>query len=134
MPKPIQILVGDKHFEAELDDTACAQSIAEAMPIQGIANIWGDEIYFDIGLDSALDDTARATVSLGDIGFWPSGQAICLFYGPTPISGPDEIRPASAVNIVGRILSPLEPLKQSRDGDPVVIQSRDQGAPGSAHA
>lgn len=116
MPVAIRILVDEATLSAELADTACGRAIAQRLPITGQANTWGEEIYFDVGVQADLDDTARDVVELGDIGYWPTGRALCLFFGATPTSGPDEIRPASAVNVVGRILSDLEPLKEVKDG------------------
>ncbi|MBN1763168.1 MAG: hypothetical protein JW878_08875 [Methanomicrobia archaeon] len=39
--------------------------------------------------------------------YWPAGRTLCIFYGKTPISeSEEEIKPASAINIVGRIVDP----------------------------
>jgi hypothetical protein len=119
----IQIHVQGLELEAELTDTGCARKIHEALPIEGTGNTWGDEIYFDIGVECELDETASEVVELGDIGYWPSGRAICLFYGPAPLSHGDEIRPASPVNIIGRILGDPTILRQVRSGSGVMISS-----------
>jgi len=76
-------------------------------------------------VNERLDETAREAVNLGDIGYWPTGDAICFFFGPTPASAPGEIRPASAVNIVGRIRGDLEALKRVRDGQMVTLRLAD---------
>ena len=74
------------------------------MPITGDAQLWGDEIYFQVPQVVAdLDDTATPVVQVGDLGYWPTGRALCLFFGLTPASVPGEIRPASPVNLVGRL-------------------------------
>jgi hypothetical protein len=97
------IRIGDLTIEAELNKTPTAQRIAEALPISALFNTWGDEIYFSIPVVAELDDNAREVVAVGDLGYWPPGKAFCIFFGPTPMSRPGEIRPASAVNIVGQI-------------------------------
>jgi hypothetical protein len=97
------ICIGDLTIEAELNKTPTAQRIAEALPISALFNTWGDEIYFSIPVVAELDDNAREVVAVGDLGYWPPGKAFCIFFGPTPMSRPGEIRPASAVNIVGHI-------------------------------
>ena len=125
MVRKILVRAGEARVEAELADTSCARSIADALPITGRANTWGEEIYFDIGIDAALDETAKEVVELGDIGFWPTGNAICFFFGRTPMSQGDEIRPASAVNIVGKMIGELEALKSVKDGAEVVIERRE---------
>ena len=124
MATSIEIEIEGRRYEAEIGESACAGAIADALPIEGRANIWGEEIYFEIAVAERLDETAREIVELGDIGYWPAGRAICFFFGPTPMSSGDEIRPASAVNIVGSFLGDLEPLKSVGDGVAVTIRAR----------
>ncbi len=113
-------------INAELHDTPTARAIARALPLEARASTWGDEIYFTIPVQAGLDDTAREVVAKGDLGYWPRGQALCLFFGPTPISGPGEIRPASAVNIVGRLQGDLEGLKEVADGTIIKVTTADR--------
>jgi hypothetical protein len=82
------------------------------LPIQARFNTWGEEIYFAIPVTADLDDSAREVVEIGDLGFWPPGKAFCIFFGPTPMSKPGEIRPASAVNIVGQVKGDATQFKQ----------------------
>ena len=102
--KKIIIKAGDLEAMAELNDSATAGAIWQALPMEGSANTWGEEIYFRIPISQHLEPDAKELVQLGDLGYWPQGEAFCIFFGATPISGPEEIRPASAVNIVGRLL------------------------------
>ena len=102
--KKIVIKAGQITAEAELNESATAKVIWQALPLEGLANIWGEEIYFRIPVSHDLAPDAKEVVQLGDLGYWPQGQAFCIFFGATPISGPGEIRPASAVNVVGRLL------------------------------
>jgi len=99
----ILIETDELKVKAELFDTPTARSLYNAIPLEAEARTWGDEIYFEIPVAEDLDETAREIVEIGDIGYWPTGRAMCLFFGPTPMSRGDEIRPASAVNIIGRI-------------------------------
>ena len=92
-----------------------------ALPIQASGSTWGDEIYFGTSIRADEED-AREVVELGDVGYWPPGQALCLFFGPTPASRGDEIRPASAVNIVGAIEGDSTVLKQVTSGSRVVLE------------
>ena len=94
--------------KADLADTPTGRELFRALPLEAVAQTWGDEIYFRVPVDCELDGTARELVAAGDLGYWPSGQAFCIFFGPTPVSGPDEIRPASAVNVIGRVQGPAE--------------------------
>ena len=104
MPTAIVISAGKFRLEGHLSDTPTGRALAEALPIEGQAQRWGDEIYFPVTqVVQELDDTAAVVVQVGDIGYWPPSRALCFFFGLTPSSVPGEIRPASAVNLVGRI-------------------------------
>lgn len=108
----IRIQAGAVAVLGELHDTETAQAIAAALPLEATTHTWGEEIYFTIPVHQPLDQTAAELVEVGDIGYWPTGPALCLFFGPTPSSGPGEIRPASAVNIVGRLYGDLRCLHE----------------------
>jgi hypothetical protein len=99
----IAIRIGDVSVNAELNDTVTARKIAEILPFTSSFSTWGEEIYFTIPVSSGLDESAKERVDPGDLGYWPTGKAFCIFFGPTPMSGPGEIVPASAVNIVGKV-------------------------------
>ncbi len=119
----IKISAGDVVVSAELDDTDAADRLWGALPVEASANTWGDEIYFSIGIDAELDETAQETVPLGALGYWPPGDALCLFFGPTPMSVGDEIRPASAVNLLGMIEGDSTVLKAVSGGTVVVVEA-----------
>jgi len=122
MPRKIRITAGSVSVEAELNDSKTAAAIAAALPIQARGQTWGDEIYFDIGLALAAEGP-RDVVEMGDLGYWPPGQAFCIFFGPTPMSRGDEIRPASAVNVVGRVVGDPRSFKSVRSGARVTIEA-----------
>ncbi len=103
MTNKIKITSGNVSLTATLNDSPTATHIWEALPIIGRVQTWGDEIYFPISVSAANDDTAAEVVEKGAIAYWPPGNALCLFWGPTPASRGDEIRPASAVNVCGMI-------------------------------
>jgi len=93
----------------ELDDTHSpntVNSLIEKLPFTVNLNVWGDEIYTSKSPISQPEENAKSPVQLNDVAYWPTGKAICLFYGPTPIGKPGEITPASPVNIIGKIISP----------------------------
>jgi len=119
--RKIRITAGEVTATATLGETRTADAIWKALPIEGQANTWGDEIYFSIPVQ--LDEeNARQVVDLGDLGYWPPGTAFCIFFGPTPVSSGDEIRPASPVNVFGRVDGDPLVFKQVRDGDRVRIE------------
>jgi hypothetical protein len=98
-----------------------AKAIYEALPIKGNANLWGDEIYFSIPVE-ANPENGKSVVELGDLAYWPPGNAFCIFFGPTPMSRGDEIRPASAVNVFGRITGDPKIFKKVRNGEKVTVE------------
>ena len=103
MPVKVTIRVGGIMLYAELFDTPCARKVAEALPIIKEPNKWGDEFYFEIPVSMPSDETATTVVKVGDIGYWPPGNALAIFFGPTPLSKGIDPVPASAVNLVGKI-------------------------------
>jgi len=108
----IKITVGHLSMEAELNDSPTARKVAEALPIRTSFSTWGEEIYFSIPVQAGLDDTAREVVELGDLGYWPTGSAFCIFFGQTPMSEPGKIVPASAVNIIGKVIGDATKFKE----------------------
>ncbi len=123
MGRFIRIRIGGAVAKAELNDTETANRIYAALPIHSFANRWGDEVYFPIGVECPPEDP-KELVNFGDLGYWVPGKAFCIFFGPTPISrSPDEIRPASPVNVFGRIVDDPTVFKSVQDGDPVVVEA-----------
>lgn len=117
----IEIHAGNIRVLGELNNTLTADAIWEALPLSAEANTWGEEIYFSIPVQLQAED-AHAVVNLGDLGYWPPGTAFCMFFGHTPVSQGEEIRPASPVNVFGHISADLESLKQVQDGQTVTIR------------
>ena len=122
MEKNIKIKAGGIEAEAVLNDSPTAQKIWEALPIEARGNTWGDEIYFAIPVKSSLEKNAREVVEVGDLGYWPSGSAFCIFFGPTPVSQGNEVRPARAVNVIGRVTGDAKAFKKASDGAKVRIE------------
>jgi len=117
----IRITAGEVTVTATLGETQTADAIWAALPIEGRANTWGDEIYFSIPVQ--LDEeNPHDVVSLGDLGYWPPGTAFCIFFGPTPVSAGDQIRPASPVNVFGRVDGDPLVFKRVQDGEQVRIE------------
>ncbi|MGB9596545.1 MAG: cyclophilin-like fold protein [Candidatus Poribacteria bacterium] len=121
MGKKIKITAGNVSMEAELNDTATAQKIWDALPIEQKGNTWGYEIYFSIPV-KAEEENAREVVDLGDIAYWPPGSAFCIFFGPTPASRGDECRAASPVNVVGKLLGDPKDFRKVSNGTKVIIE------------
>ncbi len=119
--KKIAMVIGKRMWEIVLNDSETAFKIYEALPIKSVANRWGKEIYFEIPVNAELEN-GKELVEKGDVGYWPTGRAFCVFWGPTPISAEGEIRPASAVSVVGKVVSPFDGLDDVSDGDEVLLK------------
>jgi hypothetical protein len=122
MGQGIVIKARGNSFEAELNDSVTGKAIYDALPIRANGQRWGGEIYFSIPVSCELEEDSREVLEEGELGYWPPGRAFCIFFGPTPASGGDEIRAASAVNIVGRMKGDLSGLWDVPDGAEVCIE------------
>ena len=119
--REINITAGSVTVSASLNDTETASMIWDALPIEASASTWGDEIYFGIPV-AAGEEMGQEVVDLGDLGYWPPGSAFCMFFGPTPMSRGDEIRPASPVTVLGHMHGDVMVLKRVPAGAPVLIE------------
>jgi hypothetical protein len=119
--KKITITTEDLKVDASLNDSETAQNIWDALPFEDRVNTWGDEIYFSIPIDIGLEN-AKVVVSEGDLGYWPPGNAFCIFFGLTPASRGDEIRPASPVNVFGKIIGDPKVFKEVISGAKIIIE------------
>ena len=119
--KKIKIEVEDLSVLAELNDTPTAQRVFEMLPIEASASVWGEEIYFDIPLTTGLEPDAREDVAVGDLGYWPTGPAFCIFFGPTPVSTADTPRAYSPVNVFGKVLGDAKQFTSVSSGAQIRI-------------
>jgi len=118
--REILITIAQGRWQAVLDDNACAAKIYDSLPLDASVNTWGEEIYFDIALECDQADNARVDMDVGELGYWPPGRAVCVFFGRTPASGADgKPRAASKVNPIGRLLCDPALLKDVENGQTV---------------
>ncbi len=122
MGQAIVIRAGDDVFQAQLNDDVTGKAIFDALPIRAAAQRWGGEIYFSIPVSCELEAGSRDVLEAGELAYWPPGKAFCIFFGPTPASQGDDIRAASAVNIVGRLKGDFSALWDVPDGAQVSIE------------
>ena len=121
MERQIRIKASSVAALAELDDTRAADAIWQALPLTSSAHTWGDEIYFSIPVDTDLEK-GQEVVNSGDLGYWPPGKAFCIFFGLTPASRGNEIRPASAVEVFGRLTDEPGVFSSVKDGEKIVVE------------
>jgi hypothetical protein len=109
--------IGEIRLKGELNDSDTASAIVSALPLTGSANVWGEEIYFSIPVHVGQEPDAREEVNVGELAYWPGGNAFCIFLGPTPVSTSDLPRAISPVNVFGKL-----------EGDPDVLKTVNSGA------
>ncbi len=126
MSRRITISAVSVTVEAMLNDTPTARQIWEALPITGRANVWGDEIYFEIPVKAEQAPDARTEVEVGELGYWPVGHAFCIFFGPTPVSTDERPRAYSPVNIVGRVLGDATLFRRVPAGSEITLSRSEQ--------
>ena len=121
MERAIRITAGAVSASARLNGSQTARAIWDALPIEARGETWGEEIYFGIGLSAAAEEP-QEVVEVGDLAYWPPGRAFCIFFGPTPVSRGTECRPASPVNVVGKIVGDARVFRKVRAGTRVTIE------------
>lgn len=121
--KRIKIKVGKVEMEAKLNESVVAHKIWQILPIKAKANIWGEEIYFEIPLAAKMENPQKE-VETGDLGYWPPGNAFCIFFGMTPASTPGHIRPASEVEVFGKVLGNPKKFSQITFGETILIEKQ----------
>jgi hypothetical protein len=121
MADTIMIKVGAVAVQAQLNDTRTARALVEILPVKAKVNTWGDEIYFDVPLNMEIED-GKEVVDMGDVAYWPDGPSLCLFFGRTPASRGNEIRAASPVTVMGRIVGDPKILKSVKPGAAITVE------------
>ena len=122
MPKTIKIIIGDLELSAELNKSSTSKTLASILPLEFTMSRWGDEYYGNCGINAELDTGSREVMEIGELAVWPVGNALCIFFGPTPASHGDEPRAASPVNPVGRLTDVPEQLKKLNSSINVKIE------------
>ena len=122
MSRKIRITAGSVRVEAELTESETADAFWEALPITGAANVWGEEIYFQVPVEAPLEASAREEMEVGEIAYWPPGSAFCIFFGRTPASVDDAPRAASPVNPLGRVAGDPKDFLSVRSGEEVRLE------------
>jgi len=123
MKRKIQIAAGKVIQTAVLNDSPTADAIWKALPIEGRANCWGDEIYFNIPVHIDEVEDARQEMEVGELGYWPVGTAFCIFFGPTPVSRGNEIRPASPITVFGKVIGDATAFRKVAAGTKITVKS-----------
>jgi len=119
--RKILITISNLSVSAELNNSVSADKIWEALPLSGSANVWGDEIYFEIPVSLKEVSDAQQEVEIGTLAYWPPGSALCVFFGKTPVSTSDKPKAYSPVNVLGLVDGDSRVFKIVEAGDQIVI-------------
>ena len=117
----INIVTSEVEMEGLLNDTDTAAAILEKLPVRGRVNTWGEEIYFEIPV-AMEPEQAVEVVEEGELAYWPAGRCFCIFFGKTPASTETEIKPASPVTLVGRLLGDPKEWGAVPDGREITLE------------
>jgi len=98
--------------EIELNESGTAKAIEQALPIEASAQIWQEEVYFEIPVALGREIGVER-VEKGDVAYWPPGKCFCVFFGRT--------QPVSAVTVIGRVKSGVERFRGVRGGDKISL-------------
>lgn len=123
MPTPIKLTAGQQTFAGHLNDSPTAKALTDALPLEAPVQTWGEEIYFKVPVAAEQAPDARTTLDVGELAYWPPGQALCVFFGSTPASGADG-KPVAAgeVNPVGQLDAQPEQLRAVTQGQTVRVE------------
>jgi hypothetical protein len=97
------------------------EAILRALPLKGVASRWGDEVYFKVPVRVG-EENPQEVVEVGDVAYWPPGEAICIFSGPTPISRGPEPRAYSPVNVFGKVRGDPRIFTRVKAGEKITVR------------
>lgn len=109
---------------AQLYENLTGKKVLDHLPIESKARKWGDEIYFPVDFHIEKSPEAKTTIEVGEIAFWPDGDCICIFFGPTPVSTGPEPKAISPVNVFGRLIEPWNEIKLIKEGSLVLVKKK----------
>ena len=109
--------------ELREDETPTVERLRGAVPFRAEVNRWGDEVYFETPVSAQLESDSRAEMDVGDVAFWPDGNALAIFFGRTPVSKDDKPRAYSPCNIVGSVRGDVSSLKLIQTGAVAEVSS-----------
>jgi len=125
MPVKIKIVTKSAgEVLAEIDEarnSKTARAVLAALPIESSVNRWGEEVYFSTQVRVG-EERAQEEVDVGEIGFWPPGSALCIFFGRTPASTGSKPRAASPVNVIGKVLGDSKVFGKTRSGETIRVE------------
>jgi len=122
MLRKILFKAGAVALEAELNGSQTSKFLWERLPLGGDAELYGGEVYFYFAAcTSSEEGFSRDVVEVGTVAYWPEGPCLCIFFGPTPSSRDGDIRPASAVTVIGKVVGDATLFKDVQQGEKIEV-------------
>ena len=116
---PIKIFIeglGEANAElVRIRSPRTTDAIIRKLPIEGMAALWQEEVYFDIPVKMG-NEKSSSKVDQGDLAYWPMGSAFCIFWGKT--------QPYSPVNILGKVTKNLKLFERVKSGTKIIIDKQ----------
>jgi len=125
MRRFIRVRICRREWIVELNQTGTASRVYRSCPLEGEAEVWGEEVYFSVPVEHDPKDPLSHYVCRGEVGFWPPGRAICLFFGATPESPEGTIRPDGPVIVIGRVVSDFADYHKVREGERARVERKE---------
>ena len=119
----IGIRTRNGEYAAELDDSDLSNAIWLSLPFTAQINMLGSQIFFEMPVEH-LDEHETATkFDVGDVAYWPKVGALCMFFGPTPLSGEDGL-PVSRYPLIkiGRLIGDCSSMEDAGDRQSVTLE------------
>jgi hypothetical protein len=109
-------------FVIELNDSPTADALFLALPLEREINVWGGEIFFEVPVHEKLDN-GRKVMEVGEVAYWPEGDAFCIFLGRTPASKGEAPEAYSPVTPLGKVLGNLDILRELADRTTITLDT-----------
>lgn len=110
-----------ERWEIELNDTLAAFKLYGALPLEREINVWGGELYFSVPVDCELEN-GKKIMEVGEVAFWPEGNAFCVFFGKTPASTTSKPEAYSKVTPIGHVLGDVSAMADLPDRTRVTLE------------
>ena len=110
-------------FVIELNDSTTADALYLALPLEREINVWGGEMYFEVPVHDKLDN-GRKVMEVGEVAFWPEGEAFCIFFGRTPASKGEAPEAYSPVTPLGKVVTNLDKLEELADRTTITLDTQ----------
>lgn len=120
----LKIRTRSGEYHAELDDSDISTAVwFSANPFSAQVNELGDSLFFEMPLDVIEDGERQNIFEVGDIAWWPGVKALCIFYGPTPLSGEDG-KPVSKYKCIkiGKVIGDCSSLEETGDRQKITLE------------